>query len=646
MDSNSEGDVNDISVLESYDLEPNQEYEPLEPINEGHETSQEKPAAVSKQKPSQHNKSMNKFNISHNSSMYLSHLHNQTHNKSLLSMSKSEIFGNKSMLSKENYNTSIIKGNEKYDISEKKNNNSQILNSKDNNKSFNKSINKFNQSHNSSIYTSHIMNQTNNHSILSMNRSELFGNQSMMSKNSHNLSTIAGNEKYSIRQPGAKETIKRESGTPKKNSLPKKKKVLIDVSIKSIHDESLLSTSQEGMSIEYLKEEVEIEFDDQLEYYIEDNDIGFANYFETYHIKKGKITSDNILSNLQNLEPNNVRKAIDNIQQSKEKRINFMKQYHQKYYSQYKFCLNSNFNLLFYGYGSKRETILDFAKKCLITDDSIVLVINGYFPNITLKTILTLICKKLRAKCLISKPIETVQFIKEALEKKDDISKLYLIVHNIDGENLRSKVIQNIFMSLSQLEKISLICTIDHIRATLLWDNVSMTKFNFLSQEMTTFIPYKVETSFETSPLIPTSLIVNGQITLRGVTQVLASVNAKAKGIFKILVNEQLKEDIEYNKPATVGDNELIFNKKNQLTNKGRSKGDDSLGISDQQFFNLCRKRFLASTFKAWQSQLTEFLDHGVIKEVKTKSGEKYFIPMDKNALMAVLEAEELKDIM
>ena len=55
--------------------------------------------------------------------------------------------------------------------------------------------------------------------------------------------------------------------------------------------------------------------------------------------------------------------------------------------------LEENFNLVFFGLGSKRSLLVDFQTRMLA--DKNVVVVNGFFPSVTVKQILTGITSEL-----------------------------------------------------------------------------------------------------------------------------------------------------------------------------------------------------------------------------------------------------------
>lgn len=58
---------------------------------------------------------------------------------------------------------------------------------------------------------------------------------------------------------------------------------------------------------------------------------------------------------------------------------------------------------------------------------------------------------------------------------------------------LRSVEAHSILSELAALPGIHMVASIDHINAPLLWDKHTAANFNWLYQELVTFVPYSME---------------------------------------------------------------------------------------------------------------------------------------------------------
>ncbi|KAI7903921.1 origin recognition complex subunit 2-domain-containing protein, partial [Cokeromyces recurvatus] len=196
---------------------------------------------------------------------------------------------------------------------------------------------------------------------------------------------------------------------------------------------------------------------------------GYERYFQDLHGTSK--TSNNTLSKLPVLEPQEFHQILQNAPSKHFEEINFLLEMHKQHFSQWYFELHSGFNLVFYGYGSKRKLLNEFAQTSLT--DGPMIVVNGFFPSITIKDILL----KITAGALgLTGPSGSIQdhvkFICDYFSDEDrDYESLYIVIHNLDGANLRNERAQTILSMLASADNIHLIASIDHINAGLLWDN-------------------------------------------------------------------------------------------------------------------------------------------------------------------------------
>ncbi|KAF0503165.1 Origin recognition complex subunit 2 [Gigaspora margarita] len=136
----------------------------------------------------------------------------------------------------------------------------------------------------------------------------------------------------------------------------------------------------------------------------------------------------------------------------------------------------SGFNILFYGYGSKKELLDEFSEVYL--RDQPLIVINGFYPKLDIvETFMQIING-------INLDVDMKPGTRESMEKLTtliqdyflnpdrDFQRLYITVHNIDGQNLRTLQVQNCLGILTSCPNIHLIASVDHINATLLFDKI------------------------------------------------------------------------------------------------------------------------------------------------------------------------------
>uniref|UniRef100_A0A8B9NWL3 Origin recognition complex subunit 2 n=1 Tax=Apteryx owenii TaxID=8824 RepID=A0A8B9NWL3_APTOW len=288
--------------------------------------------------------------------------------------------------------------------------------------------------------------------------------------------------------------------------------------------------------------------------------------------------------------------------------IKELNQQHESLFSKWMLQLHLGFNIVLYGLGSKRDLLEKFRTSVL--QDSVHLVVNGYFPSITVRSVLNSITEEVLEHIgTFRSPLDQLEFIMKRF-KEDPSLELYVLIHNLDSQMLRGERSQQILAQLSSLPSIYLIASIDHINAPLMWDQAKQSLFNWLWYETTTFSPYVEETSYENSLLVQQS----GSLALSSLTHVLRSLTPNARGIFRLLAQYQLENKDNPSYP----------------------------GLSFQDFYQQCREAFLVNSDLTLRAQLTEFRDHKLIRTKRGADGVEYLlIPVDDSTLTDFLEKED-----
>ncbi|KAF9238655.1 origin recognition complex subunit 2-domain-containing protein [Melanogaster broomeanus] len=170
--------------------------------------------------------------------------------------------------------------------------------------------------------------------------------------------------------------------------------------------------------------------------------------------------------------------------------------------------LEQGFNLLFYGFGSKRAVLNAFASECLAKRGHVV-VVNGFHPNTTLKDI---IASVERVPGVADAPLTSssadaqIQRIFDFFASDAERSHhLYLIIHNIDAPPMRTPKIRNCLSLLALNPNIHLVASIDRLNAPLLWSSSELLArkvfdpatpkrgYAFLWHDLTTLASYDTE---------------------------------------------------------------------------------------------------------------------------------------------------------
>jgi origin recognition complex subunit 2 len=160
------------------------------------------------------------------------------------------------------------------------------------------------------------------------------------------------------------------------------------------------------------------------------------------------------------------------------------------------------------------------------------------------------------------------------------------------------------------------------------WDLAKTKMFNFIAHDITTFMDYKVETSFEKSLLV-TKFCGEGNIggdSYEGVQYVLSSLTENSRRVFKELLAYQLAE-------------------MNDMAGNGQKIKNCDCGMSFGMFLSLadtldalyyaCVERFFITSRNTFDSILVEFRDHDLIKEEK---GGLLYVPLSRVVIENILE--------
>ncbi|XP_036842676.1 origin recognition complex subunit 2 isoform X1 [Oncorhynchus mykiss] len=331
-------------------------------------------------------------------------------------------------------------------------------------------------------------------------------------------------------------------------------------------------------------------------------------YFEAHGSSKF-LTSDRTLQRLHTpkLDRETLFRLLEGKPACYSSEIEKLHSSHHEHFNKWMLQLQLGYSVLLYGLGSKKALLEEFRVSLLCQE--IHLVVNGFFPSISLKSILTALSAEiLEHQGTFRNPADQLQYITTTLREQPDLH-VYLLIHNIDGPMLRGGKTQNALGQLASLPNLHLVASIDHINAPLVWDQCKLSQFNWLWWECVCFQRYVEETSYENSLLVQQT----GALALSSLTHVLRSLTANARGIFKLLVEFQLE------------------NKDNP----------SYTGLSFQDFYQRCREAFLVNSDLTLRTQLTEFRDHKLIRTRKGADGVEYLlVAVETSTLTDFLEKE------
>uniref|UniRef100_A0A182Y518 Origin recognition complex subunit 2 n=1 Tax=Anopheles stephensi TaxID=30069 RepID=A0A182Y518_ANOST len=339
------------------------------------------------------------------------------------------------------------------------------------------------------------------------------------------------------------------------------------------------------------------------------------NYFSAYSNTK-TVTSDHTLDRLgtPRLAPDVLHRLLQETNASSEHAaaIQEMLTDHEQHFERWLFLLNEGFSVLLYGLGSKRSLLQSFHHRVLA--DRPAVVINGFFPALTVKDVLDAVANDLLDLQLqTAVHHETIDEIELELSLQPDLH-IFLLVHNLDGAAMRNGRMQSTLSRLASIPNLHLIATVDHINAPLLWDASKLGLYNFCWWDVTTMLPYSVETAFENSLLVQGG----GALALSSMSSVYASLTANARGIFMVIV-------------------------KYQLANSGPTNPNYA-GMQFKDLYWSCREAFYVSSDIALRAQLTEFTDHKLLRIKRSLDGSEYLtIPIEHGLLKKFVDETAMK---
>lgn len=347
----------------------------------------------------------------------------------------------------------------------------------------------------------------------------------------------------------------------------------------------------------------------------EPSDSEVSYHKSSYFVNESKkpVTADTTLSSLPQLEPQDFLSILKNSscnEKLRESREILMELY-ERLSIQWKFEAACGFNLLFYGLGSKRKMLNDFVIESFNSTHRIVIV-NGYYPDICIKSILNELLnilnsdalkkkKKKKEEKIPSNAWDLAMYLVQKIEQD-----VILLIHNIDGSNLRNEKAQSILASLASSSRIRIIASFDHINTPALWDFVNLKNFNWLYHDLSTFDSYLTEISYENS------LLSTNSVSTKGVVHVLQSLTKNAQQIFQLLAKHQLQE-----------------------------AASDSVGLDFQSFYKASRDKFYVSNEITFRTILTEFKDHKIMltKRSSVDGLEYLYIPFSIAPIQTILES-------
>ena len=359
---------------------------------------------------------------------------------------------------------------------------------------------------------------------------------------------------------------------------------------------------------------------------------------------------------------------------------------HRAYIPRYLLELEEGFNLLFYGFGSKRRALNDLARACATTTTTTttrsyyyahVLVLNGFLPSFSARDIFAALARlpgapqsvEDVAQFLTAEPAAAAPSPAASSSRSRPAPtsvqnpprqrrrrRLVLVVHNIDAPALRTPKVRALLNALVSLRGVQIAASIDHINAPMIWTSTELLARKWLWHDLTTLAPYDVElagadpTSLRGSA--PTTAAAGAAATAAGTASmgtggggggtmmtetaarhVLVSVTQRARTLFMLMGRRQL--DALADNAGSAGGGGV------GVVEPTTPAGAVEIAVPYDTLFNLARDNFVATNDTALRALLGEFRDHGLVVTVGTGamgSGEMLWIPLRKERLTKLLD--------
>ncbi|KIR37288.1 origin recognition complex subunit 2 [Cryptococcus deuterogattii MMRL2647] len=347
--------------------------------------------------------------------------------------------------------------------------------------------------------------------------------------------------------------------------------------------------------------------------------------------------------------------------------------------------LETGFNLLFYGFGSKRPTLNLFAQKCLAKKGHVV-VVNGFFPGLGIRDVLSEVEDRLEVPQNVSVPAYCSTPLERAAHRiyayllppaaiqsssrknwPTASAPLYLVIHNMDAQSLRTPRSIAILSLLASSPRIHIIASFDHVHTPIIFSTSLSNSpphsypdggwrgtpqkhrgFNWIHHSLTTYAPYDLELSYlrlSAQSLTPSGSGTGG-ISEEGALQILKSVPVKAARLLKLTLTQQLSR--------------LPSHPKWHVAYPAPSSGSGiapPFAVDGNLLSKTAKDKFIATEDERFEAFMGEYKDHGLVAEANVaseidenrdgavvegrKEGRWFWVPLGKAAIERILQSME-----
>ncbi|GMK58516.1 hypothetical protein CspeluHIS016_0505480 [Cutaneotrichosporon spelunceum] len=307
----------------------------------------------------------------------------------------------------------------------------------------------------------------------------------------------------------------------------------------------------------------------------------------------------------------------------------------EAHFPQWEAELGAGFNLLLYGFGSKRRLVNRFVQR--VSARGHCAVVNGFFPGLGLRDVLSALEDNLRIPDAPAPPSAT-PLERAAHRVYTHFSggatvPLFLVLHNIDAPALRAGRAMAVLALLACSPGIHIIATFDHVNTPLLFSAVASATpphppnkgyppasrgFNWVYHSIATYDDYDVELAYAR---LRSTAANTASVSEEGALQILRSVPPMAARLLKLILLRQLAAlpDGAVCAPAPIA---------------------PSFALDIDLLQTAARDRFIAREAERFDALLGEFRDHGLVVTADTdgeRAGRWAWIPLGRAALERVL---------
>ncbi|KAJ5524678.1 hypothetical protein N7494_011328 [Penicillium frequentans] len=307
---------------------------------------------------------------------------------------------------------------------------------------------------------------------------------------------------------------------------------------------------------------------------------------------------------------------------------------HHRSFPQWNFEFEEGFNICLFGYGSKRKLVQQFADWLYhhsASKNPPIVIVNGYTPGISIRSIFAMIASALLGDDLPSKlgaqPTEVLELVQSALKNRPDIEgPVTVLINSVDAPPLRRAANQALLARLAATPRIRLLFTADTPNFTAMWDISLRDQLNHVFHDGTTFTPFAVESDVVEE--VNSLLGRKGQRAggKDGVGFVLKSLPENARNLYRLLLTEVI----------------TLMDDGHQSDDEGGANGGDNTddnGIEFRVLYQKATEEFIASSEMMFRTLLKEFHDHQMITSRMDPSGMEILgVPLSRDEMEGVLE--------